>query len=528
MQMKQETVKLNTPVVPILMDTAIAIRIAMGAKMPYERTMMNRPDLWHKIKVLKGSQFDKDTVLKGILKAVEPNDLIPVKYQVCGEDAYFVARNCGPALEMLCKANMIIKNAKGVAIVLVITLGFATIEDLKIHIQPLLLTALTKRYNPNEKSLNLESFHTEPDVDRTIYCPLSQLRTSNHVLKLAKTAIATFEHLNLQHNELFNISAIENSELTSIKYLDLRHNNLLNMNTLAPLKNLEIIKLWLDGNPLCENYWTAKQYVESAKRYCPHLKELDGVSIVENMPLIYKDYFPDDKTQHFAHTFISHFFGLFDQLDRTILRGLYHKDAIYSFSFAISHNIAQKTGLNQYTFNRNLLKKGAKKNTCIFFGQEDILAAFSKLPRSYHDKSSFTYDIMYDNDKCIAFNVSGLFKKLSSGTNILSFCRTFILIASSDNEYHILNDQYHVWAAPNNITSDKIVVKHVFENETEPVCFSPSEKAVLITRIRQITTMNKEWAETYLTAAQWDMRKTILDFMKDFKNSAIPDHAFVS
>ncbi|KYM94940.1 PREDICTED: nuclear RNA export factor 1-like [Cyphomyrmex costatus] len=529
MQMKQDNIKvLNSPVKPLVLDTAFAIRIAMGAKLPQVRTLMNRPDLWHKIKVLKGGQFDKATVLRGILKAVEPNDLIPVRYQVCGEDAYFVARNCGPALEMLCKANMIIKNTNGDAIILVVTLGFGSIEGLKIHLQPILLTALTKRYDPNEKTLNLESFHTEPDIDKNVYCPLSQLRTSIHVLKLAKTSIATFEHLNLQHNELFNISAIENSELTSIKYLDLRHNNLLNMNTLAPLRNLEIIKLWLDGNPLCENYSTAKQYVESAKRYCPHLKELDGVSIVERMPLIYKDYFPNDKTQYFAHAFASHFFSLFDQLDRTVLRGLYHKNAVYSMTFAIPHNIAQKTGLNQYTFNRNLLKKGLKKNTCIFFGQEDILAAYSKLPRSYHDKSSFTYDIMCDNDKCVVFSVSGLFKKLSSGTNVLSFCRTFVLMASPDNEYHILNDQYHIWAAPSNVTPDKIVVVHSFENETGPVCFSENEKAILIKRIRQITAMNKEWSETYLVAAEWDMRKTIIDFMKDFKNSSIPEHAFAS
>ncbi|XP_071559202.1 nuclear RNA export factor 1 [Temnothorax nylanderi] len=528
--MQQENVKVpNAPVIPILLDSAIAIRIVMGAKLPHERGLMYRSDLWHKIKVINGGKFDKDTVLKAILRAIEPADLIPVKYQVCGEDAYFVARNCGPALEILCKLNMIVRNDQGDGLVLMVTLGFSSIRDLQIHIQPILLTALTKRYDPNEKTLNLENFHTDPDIDKTVYCRLSQLRTSNHVLKLAKTAIATFEHLNLRHNELFNISAIENSGLKSIKYLDLRHNNLLNMSALAPLKNLEIVRLWLDGNPLCENYSTAKQYVESAKKYCPYLQELDGVCIAENMPMIYRDYFPDDKTQDFAHKFVSHFFSLYDQLDRTVLRGLYHKDAFYSMSFAIPHNIAQKTGLNQYTLNRNLMRKVKKdkKNASLYYGQEDILAAFGKLPRSYHDTSSFTYDIMYDDDKCIVFSVTGLFKKLSSGTNILSFSRTFVLMASLDNEYHISNDQYHIFAAPENITPDKIVVKYAYE-EVEPVCFSQSERSVLITRMRQITTMNKEWSKTYLTLAQWDMRKAISTFMKDFKSSSIPENAFVS
>lgn len=525
--MQQENMQVpKARIVPIVLDTPIAIRIAMGSKMPHERGLMNRPDIWHKIKIIKGGLYDKDTVLKGILRAVEPADLIPVKYQVCGEDAYFVARNCGPALEMLCKMNMIVKNDKGDAIIVVVTLGFASIHDLRIHIQPLLLTALTKKYDPNQKILNLENFHTDPDIARTVYCPLLQLRTQNHVLKLAKTAIATFEHLNLQHNELLNIS-VEISNLTSLKYLDLRHNNLLNISALAPLKSLELIKLWLDGNPVCENYSTAKQYVESVKRYCPHLQELDGVCIVENMPLIYRDYFINDKAQCFAHKFVSHFFALYDQLDRTVLRGLYHKDAFYSMSFAIPHNIAQNIGLNQYTLNRNLLKKGAKKNTCLYYGQEDILVALSKLPRSYHDKSSFTYDVLYDNDKCFAFSVSGLFKKLSSGTNILSFSRTFVLLASLDNEYHILNDQYHIFAAPSNVTPDRIVVKYIYD-EMDPVCFSPSEKSVLITRMRQVTTMNKEWCEMYLSEAQWDMRKALSNFMKDFKSSSVSENAFTS
>lgn len=517
----------NAPVVPILLDPAITRRIAMGSKLPHVRVLMDREDLWHKVKVVKGGQYDKDTVLKTILREVEPNDLLPVKYQVCGEDAYFSVKNCSPALEILCQRDMIVRSPNGDGIVLVITLGFTSINELKVIPSLLLLTALTKKYNPDQKTLDLENFHADPDLDKSVYCPLWQLKTFNDVLNLAKTSIATIEHLNLKHNELFDISAIENSKLTSIKYLDLRHNNLLNMSALTPLKELEIIKLWLDGNPLCENYSTAKQYVKSAKTYCPYLQELDGVCITEKMPLLYRDYFSNDNTQRFARKFVSHFFALYDQLDRTVLRGLYHKDAVYSMSFTIPHNIAQKTGLSLYLSSRNLLRKSSKKNTGIYYGQEDILAAFCKLPRSYHDRNSFTYDILYDSDKCIAFTVSGFFKKLSFGTNVLSYSRTFVLLASVDDEYHILNDQYHISAAPKNMTPDKIVVKYIYD-EIEPVCFTPSEKKVLITRVQQITTMNKEWSETYLSEAEWDMRKAISTFMKDFKSSSIPENAFVS
>ncbi|XP_012217105.1 nuclear RNA export factor 1-like [Linepithema humile] len=513
------------PLVPIQLDSAIAIRIAMGAKMANERLLMAHPDIWHQIRIIRGAQYDKETILKAILKAIEPFDLIPVKYDVCGDDAYFMARNCGFALEKLCKTNLIINNVQNDAVILMIILGYSSIQNTKIHIQPVLLAALAKRYDPNQKILNLRSFHKDPNIESIVYCPLSLDKMSNHVLKLAKNAIATIEYLNLQYNELFNITAIENSELTFIKYLDLRNNNLLNMNVLAPLQDLKIIKLWLDGNPLCENYATAKRYVENAKKYCPYLQELDGVTIVSNMPFIYRDYFKDEKALDFVRKFASHFFTLYDQLDRTVLRGIYHKNAFYSMSFGIPNSMAQKKNLVQYTGSRNLLRKGPKKNSHLYYGQEDILANLIKMPRTYHDKNSFKYDIMYDDGKCIVINITGLFKKLSSGTNILSFSRTFVLLAAMDNEYHILNDQNHIDAAPQNMTPDQIAVKYTYD-EFVPTCFSLSEKSVLITRMKQITKMNDEWCKNYLSENEWDTRKAVNSFMKDLKNSSIPDLAF--
>ena len=149
------------------------------------------------------------------------------------------------------------------------------------------------------------------------------------------------------------------------------------------------------------------------------------------------------------------------------------------------------------------------------------------MPRTYHDKNSFKYDIKYDDGKCIVVNITGLFKKLSSGTNILSFSRTFVLLAKMDNEYCILNDQNHVDAAPEHMTPDQIAVKYTYE-ELVPNCFSPNEKLILITRMKQITKMNDEWCKTYLSKNEWDMRKAVIIFMKDLKNSSVPDTAFLS
>ncbi|XP_029052309.1 nuclear RNA export factor 1-like [Osmia bicornis bicornis] len=519
----------NLPIVPMQLDSSIAIKISMGGSMFQERTLMGRSDVWHKVKIVKGTQYSKESVLKAILSAIEPADLIPVKYQASGEDTYFLARNCAHALDKLCKTNLIIKNPEGDPLILIVTLGYASIHDLKLNLQPLLLAAMSKRYDSNKKSLNLEQFHKDPEMFKTIYCPLSQPRTFNHVMKLMKTAIGTVEQLNLQKNELTNLSAIENSNVTTIKNIDLRYNRLISMDVLAALKDLRITKLWLDGNPLCENYSNSKQYIQSVKRYCPHLILLDGVYIRStDLPLMYVNYFKTESREELVTRFVNHFFNLYDHGDRTVLRGLYYKNAFYSMSFGITTTVAQKRNLGQFTANRNLLRKvdPNKKRQHLYYGQDNILGGLKRLPRSYHDRNSFGCDLMYDDGKCLAISVSGLFKVLINSPQVLSFNRTFVLFAGPDNEYNILNDQYHVDSTPEEISPNSIESKISFE-EITPLCFSTSEKKELFNKFMEVTTLNHEWCHTYLEEAKWNIRKAISNFMKDYKSSAIPSDAFL-
>lgn len=519
----------SLPIVPMQLDSSIAIKISMGGSMFQERTLMGRSDVWHKIKIVKGTQYDKETVLKAILNAIEPAELIPVKYQANGEDTFFLARNCAHALDKLCKTNLIIKNPEGGPLILIITLGFTSIHDLKINLQPLLLTALTKKYDPNKRTLDLEQFHKDPDMSKTVYCPLSQQRTFNHVLKLTKTAIATVEYLNLQKNELFNLTPIETSSLTSIKYLDLRYNNLIAMDTLTPLKNLCIVKLWLDGNPLCENYSSSKQYIESAIRYCPNLIQLDGVYIrTFGLPLTYINYFKNESREELVFKFVNHFFNLYDQSDRMVLKGLYYKNAFYSMSFGIPSSIAHKRHLVQFTASRNLLKNVDlnKKRQYLYYGQDNVLTGLKRLPRSQHDKSSFVCDLMFDDGKCLVISVSGLFKTINNSSQVLLFNRTFIIQAGLDHEYNIINDQYYVDSTSEEISPSSIETKASYD-EIVPSCFSVNEKKELFNKFSEVTTLNNDWCNTYLEESKWNIRKAISNFMKDYKSSGVPVDAFL-
>lgn len=47
----------------------------------------------------------------------------------------------------------------------------------------------------------------------------------------------------------------------------------MNLAELAPLKQLKITDLWLDGNPLCESY-DELSYIQRVKEFCPHIERI--------------------------------------------------------------------------------------------------------------------------------------------------------------------------------------------------------------------------------------------------------------
>ncbi|XP_012270576.1 nuclear RNA export factor 1 [Orussus abietinus] len=519
----------NLPVVPVHLDSSTAIKMTMGGLMFQERSLMCRLDVWHKITIIRGAKYDKEFVLKLILHAVEPAELIPIKYQLSGDDAAFIARNCGAALDKLCKTNLIIKNPQGDPLVLGITLGFASVHELKVNIYSLLLTTLTRRYNPNNKSLCLDNFHNDKELSKVVYYPLSQLRTFTHVLKVAMTALATFEHLNLQNNELFGLSAIESANLTTLKRLDLRNNKLMAMDTLTPLRRSAIMELWLDGNPLCENYSSPVQYIESAQRYCPNLMRLDSVYIgTPDLPLCYNRYLKNSNSAKLVNQFIEHYFALYDQKDRMILKGLYHENALYSVTLGINPDNSNRKFLNHFIMNdRNLLKitDAAKRYYLLYQGQDKILLALRRLPRTCHDRNSFSYDLLFETDTYLMISVEGVFKNINVEPQMFYFNRTFVLAAGDESEYNIINDQYHInFALPEG--AEKNFEYKPYETELESACLSPREKEELVTSFQGLTTMNQDWCRTFLKEYNWDIRKAITMFMKIYSSSRMPVEAF--
>lgn len=514
---------------PIVIDSSSAIQIANNSNTTYqERNLMSRNDIWHRVLVNRGARFEKEIVLKCILKSVHPADFVPVRYQELGNDACFLVRNCDRALDSLCKNSLIVQYTDGSPLILSITLGFASIHDLKINIQPVLLQVLKKRYQIETKVLNLDNFHKDPDVYDTVYCPLSQQKTFTHVLKLARTVSGAFEHLSLQNNELTSLPVASLDAMKFLKQLDLRHNLLLKVQDLEHLKAYSVTDLWLDGNPLCENYSDPRQYVEAVREYCPKLLKLDGIQVnVSDLPLTFQVYAKDWKKRRLLDQFVEHFFKAYDQKDRSVMKGLYHQDAWYSMTVGTPTTPLNKKLLEPFSpENRNLLIFGKKSQELLRHGEDQILKILKKLPATQHIISSFSTDIIVNDDTLICISVDGFFKLVNIPKQVFSFNRVFVITPEEDNEYKIVNDQFHLYL-PATPTDYKLFMT---ENDKtvsfETNCLSPIERGNLILYFQEWTTMNLEFCERYLKEAEWDAKKALSNFMIDYKNKYVADEAF--
>lgn len=55
--------------------------------------------------------LSRNDILKTVLNHVQPADLIPIGFAMEGTTtATFFARNCGPAIEKLCKDGLVVEN----------------------------------------------------------------------------------------------------------------------------------------------------------------------------------------------------------------------------------------------------------------------------------------------------------------------------------------------------------------------------------------------------------------------------------
>ncbi|KAJ1523033.1 hypothetical protein ONE63_002164 [Megalurothrips usitatus] len=502
-------------------------------------------DYWHKFIISGPVSQNKDKILKRILDSCEPTLLLPVMYQEEGDTSVFYARNCGSAIERLCRNNHLVFELDGQKFVLSILLQCAPVNRLKVTALTILRKVLEKRYNTSVRCLDLSNFEHDPDLADTLYCPLSQPSLLHYVLTTAINHPINFSVLRLSYNGIRQLKIEILVKASYLRTLDLSHNELLYQNDIKDLKELhQITNLILDGNPLCAEFRAPEEYISKMKALMPQLKSLDSVSLFGGTISVPKErnFLISKEGHQMVDQFLKHFFDRYDWKDRRCLDGLYHNKAIFSLTCVSlsGQSTSDGSSLTWYTvYNRNLTKMSdyskAEKN--LYCGPDEILELFSSLPATEHDPYSFCVDLIHYNNKAAVISVSGIFRENPSlppdPEQMRSFRRVFVLCCTAPNEWQIINEQLHV----SNLTTEQVESAFKIRRPSveAPVAawlvqdaqlLSDAEKDQMACIMMQLTTLNKEWATRFLQESHWYVREALISFVNKFEAKELAEEAF--
>ncbi|XP_035720260.1 nuclear RNA export factor 1-like isoform X1 [Vespa mandarinia] len=507
-----------------------------------ELALASRQDLWHKFIVLNCQPHGKAEILKAIINACEPEILLPVMYKKENENkSTFLAKCNSGAIENLVKQCLCIALPGGYEIYIDIILGFINTRELSLNPNKVIAQSLYQRYESVKKILNLDDFENDRLLS-SIFCPISIPKIFHLVLRCAKQGVMgnnrelklSVRELSLKHNNLTAIILFEKFFNFHLTKLDLRYNQILDVEYLRYFSEFKITELWLDGNPLCTQYKNAQEYVQAVKNIFQHLQKLDGVIIgmeKKFIPNIQTHYLKDGSKLPLIKQFVKHFFLMYDQEDRSIMNGLYDKNAFYSMTLGAGTNYVHKQVAKSFVTNRNLLKfvDYAKCHEFLLRGPDKIISVLRRQPPTSHDIRTFNIDLLYESNNLLAISIQGLFYYKEISFLPMVFNRTFIIVGKEDNEYCITNDQYFIDGPySNNLIQINTEMKHDIKNMCVfvPTIFSPSEKKKLIVFLQELTSMNSTFSLKFLEDVNWDIRRAITNFTKMYTLNDVPPEAF--
>ncbi|XP_026331425.1 nuclear RNA export factor 1-like [Hyposmocoma kahamanoa] len=347
--------------------------------------------------------------------------------------------------------------------------------------------------------------------------------------------------LNLSNNNLSQIPAeilnfFIKGDLTSV---NLSNNNIPSLQELHRVSS-KIEKLWVEGNPLCENL-DPVTYVKQITMKFPRLIQLDGVRFNEHGVVIpfYRNYLDsqDKGTKMLVEKFLSLYFAHYDASPRLSIEDFYDPNA----KLTISTNFTateEKTMQHSAKHSRNVLDPKKRlfvvSNHKMYTSKKAICGVLSQFPETVHDPTSFTVDVLKNDKKSLVLIVDGVYKEPSRDSIVperyFRFRRTWIFRANAKSntttEYFITNEMLNIGFAPND------VVEKYFKNGkvTNPLALNnpdPEDSNALCNILCHFTRLKKTEAELLLESNDWDIKKTVKAFLKDLRRGNVTMDKFV-
>ncbi|XP_042863516.1 nuclear RNA export factor 1-like [Penaeus japonicus] len=348
---------------------------------------------WHTINIQGGSPLEKNFILSSIGSDVEVEFRPLGFFRMENTSGFYLERN-EPAATAIAALDKRLQGPDGSR--LKINMKKCETPDLVLNTDQLqvLRDVLSKRFNSEACLLDLSSFHYEQRfLDQDILAPLASASIMKHVVRMIRENVPQLKALNLSKNN-FKVKHLKglqglnigNSQLAA---LNLEHNDIRDISVLKQVKMFPLSELNLQFNPLLKNYKDCPlKYIRHVRKEIAHLKIIDGVDIdaylLENGKVQANgleqpasqpnanDVGSSSNTvsEGMVRTFLEQYYALIDTPQRSNLVAAYTPDAVLEVKSSVS-----------------------EINSSVLVGHDEISKALVGFPVTQHQHNTFSFNI---------------------------------------------------------------------------------------------------------------------------------------
>ncbi|KAF5277675.1 hypothetical protein FQA39_LY18444 [Lamprigera yunnana] len=522
----------------------------------FRRKLLDSPSNWFRVTLPYGNKYDKTFLLRTLLQKITPIPFAPIAWSTNGNVVTFYVDDYKLALKLF-SLDKEIQCPDGYKLIIRVNSGSPNV-DVTDTLKERLKLAMAKRYNLDNKALDLTKFHADPNL-QDIFCALSKPILLLTVIDIISENIPELEALNLNENRIQMLSHLRklNNKLPNLKVLHLANNKIRDITMLDPLMGLPIVDLFLDGNPLCTKFKEKSLYISDVRKRFPKVMKLDGVDLPApigfdiaqemTLPPIIQTYLCNSSGQDIVRQFLQQYFDIFDSNSRQPLLHAYHEHAMFSFttSYAYGQTPKNSSWLNWYhTDNRNLLRVQdlGRRVKLLKQGNLAVVSFLAEMPESKHDIHTFTVDLNLFTPQLLLLTVTGVFKELRSGHKITPyryFYRSLVIVPAGSG-FCIANDELHITNAMEHQikqafkttinapqpTSSITVGSPISVVAAQPMV-DDNTKQQMVQTMSQNSGMNMEWSQKCLEETNWDFNRAAYIFTELQNQGTIPAEAFV-
>lgn len=489
-----------------------------------------------------GTKYDKITLLKELLARSEVK-FIPICYSKQGMNTFFYIEDQG-AVRSLKDLDKKIEMPDGYSLVISVERSTPPNMPISDDLVEKIKVVMSKRYIVEHKALNMKSFHTDESfAGEPFYAPLWRSNIMNKVLTVIMDNIPELCAMDLSNNKLSSVS-IEafttfKTKLKELRILHLADNKIQDTKGLERMKGIPLTELKLTGNPLIETLGSS--YIGAIRKIFPKLQKLDDRELPKEigfdgddeetsageLPPVIQKMVKDPGAEGLVLKFLEEYYNIYDSESRQPLLDAYHEEAVMSLSangrFDLLSTYVQES--------RNLrrVEHEKKRHDLLRQGKLQVVAFLSKLPKTEHDRSSFTLDVPFTSATMMTFTVTGLFKERDTKhkDSVRHFNRCFVVVPQGAG-FCIINETLYVSVATD-LSTRKAFAPPPAPTPLTPVIpnLDPAAKQTMALAFSEKSGMNVEWSVKCLEEKRWDFDAAAIAFTEAKTANKIPPEAFV-